>query len=45
MPKENVELGEAIHVWIEHKGSLDLDTPEEEIWRFYYEYTRSVHLK
>ena len=29
------DLGEMINVWIQHHGSLDLNTPEEEIIKFY----------
>lgn len=29
------DLGEMIHVWIEHHGSLDLSIPEKKIKEFY----------
>lgn len=32
---EEIYLGEAINYWIERYGSLDLDTPENEILEFY----------
>ena len=34
-PKQKPNLGEAISYWVEQKGFLDLDTPEEEIWEFF----------
>jgi hypothetical protein len=37
-PKENIQdidLGEAINFWITENGSLDLDTPEDQILNFY----------
>ncbi len=34
-PPQKPDLGEAVHYWIQHKGFLNLDTPEEEIWEFY----------
>ncbi len=33
-PKE-IDLGEMINVWIEHHGSLDLDTDKQTIIDFY----------
>ena len=33
--KEEIDLGEMINVWIEHHGSLDLDTDEQTIIDFY----------
>lgn len=32
---ENVKFGEMINYWIKEKGSMDLDTTEEEIKNFY----------
>jgi len=37
MEIEEKDLGEMINVWIEHHGSLDLKTPEEDIIKFYNE--------
>ena len=37
---EEKELGKMINVWIQHHGSLDLDTPEEKIIEFYKEQTK-----
>ena len=37
METKEIDLGEMISVWIEHHGSLDLDTPEEDIIKFYNE--------
>lgn len=33
--EEQIDLGEMINVWIEYHGHLDLNTPEEEIIKFY----------
>lgn len=32
---KDTNLGEMINIWIQHHGSLDLDTPEQEIIEFY----------
>jgi len=44
MEDKEIEIGEMIRVWIEHHGSLDLDTPEEDIIKFYTE-TRIQNLQ
>jgi len=42
MEEKKVDLGEMINVWIQHHGSLDLNTPEEDIKKFYDGYIIGV---
>tara|TARA_R110002167_G_scaffold252984_1_gene459312 strand:+ start:35 stop:163 length:129 start_codon:yes stop_codon:yes gene_type:complete len=35
MGYQKLDMGEMINVWIEHHGSLDLDTDEQTIIDFY----------